>query len=54
MIAERIEPCDSGMLAKALGGGGHCGGICDYDCEDSSGPEVLARLGGGGLRTSRG
>ena len=51
LIAEMIEPGNSGILAEAPGGGG---GTCSCDCEDSLEPEVLARLGGGGLRTSRG
>ena len=49
VIAERIELGDSGMLAEEPGGGGDY--VCTFgcDCEDSPRPEVLARLGGGGL-----
>ena len=54
IIVERIELCDNGMMVEALRGGGDCGGTCGCDCEDSLGPEVLAHLGGGGLRTSHG
>ena len=49
--AEIIELGDNGMLTEARGGGG---GTCGCDCEDSPRPEVLALLGGGGLRTSCG
>ena len=42
------------MLTEAPGSGGDDGGTCSCDCEDSPWPEVLVRLGGGGLRTSRG
>ena len=51
---ERIESSDSGMLVEAPRGGGDYGGTCGCDCEDSPGPKVLARLGGGGLCTGRG
>ena len=54
ITAERIESNDSGMLAEALGGGGDCGGTYGWDCEDSPGLEVLARLGEGGLRNDCG
>ena len=54
IIVERIESNDSGMLVEAPGGGGDCGGTYSWDCEDSLGPEVLACLGGGGLRTGHG
>ena len=54
VIAERIEPGDSGMLAEAPGGGGVYVCTCGCDCEDSPRPEVLARLGGGGLRIGHG
>ena len=54
IIVERIESDDSGKLAEAPGGGGDYGGTCGWDCEDSLGLEVLACLGGGGLRTGRG
>ena len=42
------------MMAEAPRGGEDCGGTCGGDCEDSPGPEVLARLGRGDLRTCRG
>ena len=54
MTIEMIEPGDNGMLAEAPGGGGDYGGTCGFDCEDSLRPEVLASLGGGGLRTGHG
>ena len=54
MTIEMIEPGDSGMLAEAPRGGGDYGGTYGFDCEDSLRPEVLASLGGGGLRTGHG
>ena len=54
LIAERIELGDSGMLAEAPRGGGDCGGTCSWDCKDSLGLEVPARLGRGGLLTGLG
>ena len=54
LIAEMIEPGDSGMLVKAPEGDGDFGGTRDCDCEDSPRPKVLACLGGGGLCTGRG
>ena len=54
LIVEMIEPGNSGILAEAPRGGGDGGGTCSCDCENSLEPEVLARLGGGGLRIGRG
>ena len=53
ITTERMESGDSGMLGEALGGGGDWRGTCGWDCEDYSGPEVLARFGGGGLSIGR-
>ena len=49
IIAKRIESGNSAMLVEAPGGGGDYGGTRGEDCEVSPRPEVLARLGGGGL-----
>ena len=49
----RMESGDIGALTEALGGGGDSGGTCGLDWEDSPGPKILARLGGGGLSTRR-
>ena len=54
IIAEIIESGDNGMLVEASGGGGDYRGTCGCDCEHSPRPEVLARLGGGGLCIGRG
>ena len=51
IIAKRMEPGDSGVLAEAPRGGGDCGGTYGWDWEDSPRLEVLARLGGGGMST---
>ena len=53
ITAERIESGDSGMLFEAPEGSEGCGNTCGWDCEDSPGLEVQARLGGGGLCTGR-
>ena len=49
ITADIMEPGDIRALAKAPGGEGDCEGTCGLNWEDSLGPEVLARLGGGGL-----
>ena len=48
-----MELSDIGAPAEALGGRGDCGVTCGWDWEDSPGPEVLPRLGGGSLSTGR-
>ena len=53
ITTERIDSSDNGILVEASGGGGDYGSTCDCDCENSSGPEVLAHLGEGGLCTGR-
>ena len=50
----RMELGDIGVMAKAPEGGGDYGGTFGWDWEDSPRPKVLALLGGGSMRTSRG
>ena len=54
IIADKMEPGEGGELVEASLGGGDCGGSYGWGCEDSLEPEVLARLGGGGLQTRHG
>ena len=51
ITANRMEPGDIGVLVEAPRGGGDCGGICDWNWEDSPGLEVLVYLRGGELST---
>ena len=51
ITADKMESSDIGVIVEAPKGGGDCGGSCSWDWEDFSRPEVLARLGGGGLST---
>ena len=54
ITADIMEPGDNGVLTEAPEGGGDCEDSYSWDCKDLLGPEVLARLGGGGLCTGRG